>query len=110
VRGTLSRRGVTPAWYDAVMSIECESVDARPRPWEFLDVQQRMFGVFDSEAYSPDPIAIFRSEDAAHAWLDWQMNLHEDIQMIENLDYVVCVIDDLIGVTWNSHKPPPVAR
>ena len=75
-------------------------------PWEELDVTGRRWGVFAAEGYSPDPIAIFRDEDDAIKWMNWQAELGDD-SVIGNADYTICPIDALEGRAWNSHEPPP---
>jgi hypothetical protein len=78
-------------------------------PWEELDVRGRMWGVFAAEGYSPEPIAIFSTEDQAHAWLTWQDSLGDD-STTAGADYTVGAIDALEGHCWNSHEDPPQAE
>lgn len=77
-------------------------------PWELLDAEGRRYGIFDAEGYSPDPVAIFRSEDEAAAWMKWCESRGDDNPM-GNCDYVICPIDRLAGFVWNSHDTPPGA-
>jgi hypothetical protein len=69
--------------------------------WEDLDAPNRMFGVFATEAYSADPVAIFSTEHDARNWLAWQDQIGDE-STIGSCDYTVCAVERLIGRVWNS--------
>jgi hypothetical protein len=86
--------------------LDSKATDYIAKPWEELDARGRMFGVFAAEGYSPSPIAIFTTEDAAADWMRWQETLGDD-SCIGGADYTIAPIDDLDGRVWNSHEQPP---
>lgn len=76
-------------------------------PWEEIDAGRRMWGVFDAEGLSPDPVAILRSEKAAVDWLEWQKTRGDEAEIVGAGAYVIMAIDQLDGVVWNSFAPAP---
>ena len=83
-----------------------KGTDYVAEPWEELDVRGRMWGVFAAEGESPNPHAIFSTEEEAVAWLSWQESIGDE-NTIGNIDYTICPLDRLEGHAWNSHEPPP---
>lgn len=84
-----------------------QATDYLARPWEELDVRRRMYGVFHAEGHTPDPVAVFRTEDAAARWLTWQKTLGDDAEVGSTEDYTIMPVDQIDGVAWNSYEPPP---
>ena len=83
-----------------------QATDYVARPWEEIDARRRMYGVFHAEGESADPVAIFRSEEAASGWLTWQKSLGDEAQ-VGSVDYTIMPVEQLDGVAWNSYEPPP---
>lgn len=69
--------------------------------WEDLDATGRYFGVFATESYSPDPVAVFTREEDAWEWLSWQES-RGDENSLAGCDYTVCIVERLAGRVWNS--------
>jgi hypothetical protein len=65
-----------------------------------------MHGVFHAEGETPDPLALFRTQDAAARWLTWQTSLGDDGE-VGGGDYTLAVVDQIDGIAWNSHEAPP---
>lgn len=74
--------------------------------YEDIDCR-RMWGVFDANGYSPDPIAVFRSEQMAAQWLAWDKSRGDDSAVC--CEPCICAVDNIIGRMWNSTEPPPEA-
>jgi len=72
--------------------------------YEPLDAR-RMFGVFDAIGYSPDPIAMFRSEEDAKQWLADDAAKGDARSVC--CETCVAPVDDVQGRVWNSHDPAP---
>lgn len=102
-----STRPLTCPRCGALERVSVRSTDYVAKPWEELDAHRRMYGVFLAEGYSPDPVAIFRTEAMATRWLAWQRALGDDNEVGSVLGYTIMVIDQLDGVAWNSHESPP---
>lgn len=72
--------------------------------YEPIDAR-RMWGVFDSIGYSADPIALFRTEASAEAWLAWDASRGDDRAVC--CETCICPVDDLEGRVWNSTDKAP---
>lgn len=68
----------------------------------------RMFGIFNVEGDSPEPVAMFQSRASAEAYLKANRALPVDDE--EGLgDYHQIFSCDAVGVWWNSYEPDPRA-
>lgn len=69
--------------------------------WEMLDVRAAMFGVFGAEDYSPNPLAIFRTEAEASRWIAWLTKEAPEDELID-VDLVILPLRRVDGVAWND--------
>lgn len=75
--------------------------------WDELDAGS-MWGVFATEAYSPEPAAMFRERREAEEWLAWQRSAGmRDDSLVAGADYAICEVRRLEGVVWNSILEAP---
>lgn len=66
----------------------------------------RMWGVLEAEGYSPEPVALFASEDDAHRWVKFMTEEAEEDLRHACDHFAVVVVDIDGGFAWNSYDQP----
>lgn len=87
--------------------------------WEEIDADyvqgvgpRTYYGVATREDYTFTPEALFLTEEAARAWVEWQQSLwteEEEKGISPHADVYVMAVRDLRGKFWNSYEAVPGA-
>jgi hypothetical protein len=76
----------------------------RSEPWEPLDPKAPMFGIFDANGASAEPIAIFRERKLAEDYLAWDKSRGDNREIW--CESCIMSIKRLEGECWNSLENP----